>query len=178
MVIDEAYIDFGGETAIKLIERFENLLVIQTLSKSRSLAGLRVGFAIGHQDLIVALERVKNSFNSYPLDRFALKGAVASIKDQTYFDETRQKIINSREMLVGKLEQLEFEVLPSKANFIFARHPKYDAKVLTQKLREKAIIVRHFSAERIEQFMRITVGTEDECNALLAALIEIINQSK
>ena len=126
VLVDEAYVDFGGETAIALVNRYPNLLVAQTLSKSRSLAGLRVGFAVGHEDLIEALERVKNSFNSSPLDRLALAGAVASFEDQAYFEQTCNAVIHSREKLVAELETLGFDVLPSAANFIFARHPPRD----------------------------------------------------
>ena len=175
VVVDEAYVDFGGESAIPLIDRYPNLLVVQTLSKSRSLAGLRVGFAAGHSDLIEALERVKNSFNSYPLDRLAIAGAVAAFADQAYFKETRQAVMKSRETLVGGLESLGFEVLPSKANFVFARHPGKDGAELAAALRQRGIIVRHFKLPRIDQFLRITVGTDQQCQALLAALTEIIS---
>ena len=126
VVIDEAYIDFGGETAIALVNQFANLLVVQTLSKSRSLAGLRVGFAVGHADLIEALERVKNSFNSYPLDRLAIAGAVAAMDDREHFETTRQAVMRSRDELISAMENLGFSVLPSAANFIFARHPLRD----------------------------------------------------
>ena len=170
VVVDEAYIDFGGDTAIALCEKFPNLLVVQTLSKSRSLAGLRVGFAVGRPVLIEALERVKNSFNSYPLDRFALAGAVAALEDREYFERTRQRVIDSRESLAKALKELGFDVLPSAANFIFARHPAHDAARLQAQLREQSIIVRHFRTPRIEQFLRITVGTEEECAALIQAL--------
>ncbi|MBN4665008.1 histidinol-phosphate transaminase [Pandoraea nosoerga] len=174
VVIDEAYIDFGGESAAALIAKYPNLLVVQTLSKSRSLAGLRLGFAIGHPDLIEALERVKNSFNSYPLDRLAQAAGVAAIEDETYFDETRQAVIASREALTGRLSALGFEVLPSKANFVFARHASHDAATLAAALRERSIIVRHFRHARVAQFLRITVGTEPECQALTQALGEIL----
>ncbi len=175
VVVDEAYIDFGGESAVALIERHPQLLVVHTLSKSRSLAGLRVGYALGHPDLIEALTRVKDSFNSYPLDRFALAGGVAAMEDQAYFDETRLKVIASREKLVAELRALDFEVLPSAANFIFARHATRDGATLTARLRERSIIVRHFrSPERIAPFMRITVGTDGECRALVDALKEIL----
>ncbi|VVD90239.1 histidinol-phosphate transaminase [Pandoraea anhela] len=174
VVIDEAYIDFGGETAAGLIATYPNLLVVQTLSKSRSLAGLRLGFAIGHKDLIEALERVKNSFNSYPLDRLAQAAGVAAIEDEAYFDQTRQAVIQSREALATRLTALGFEVLPSKANFVFVRHPSHDAAQLAAALRERSIIVRHFKHARIAQFLRITVGTEDECMALTNALSEIV----
>ncbi|MBU0909025.1 MAG: histidinol-phosphate transaminase [Proteobacteria bacterium] len=174
VVVDEAYVDFGGESAIALVDRHPQLLVIQTLSKSRSLAGLRVGFAVGHPRLIEALERVKNSFNSYPLGRLAIRGAVAAMEDRQYFDQTRQAIIRTREELVHNLQGFGFEVLPSAANFVFARHPAWDALQLAAGLREKAIIVRHFKQERIEQFLRITVGTENQCNALCRALAQIL----
>ena len=173
VVIDEAYVDFGGESAISLTARYPNLLVVQTLSKSRSLAGLRVGFAVGHVDLIEALERVKNSFNSYPLDRLAIAGAVAAIEDREYFDKTCQAVIATREKLVGDLKALGFEVLPSAANFIFARHPQHDAEKSALALRRRSIIVRHFRQPRIEQFLRITVGTDEQCAVLVATLKEV-----
>ncbi|WP_410497669.1 histidinol-phosphate transaminase [Chitinibacter sp. S2-10] len=175
LVVDEAYVDFGGVSAISLIKRYDNLLVVQTLSKSRSLAGLRVGFAVGHPDLIAGLERVKNSFNSYPLDRVALAGAVAAFEDKGYFDQTCAAINTSRDTLTGHLKQLGFEVLPSKANFIFARHPEHDAAKLAQALRERAILVRHFKQPRIEQFLRISIGTDAECTALVDALTSILH---
>ncbi|AJE99483.1 histidinol-phosphate transaminase [Pandoraea apista] len=174
VVIDEAYIDFGGESAAGLIAKYPNLLVVQTLSKSRSLAGLRLGFAIGHPDLIEALERVKNSFNSYPLDRLAQAAGVAAIEDEAYFDQTRRAVMASREGLVARLAALGFEVLPSTANFVFARHPSHDAAQLAAALRERSIIVRHFKHARVAQFLRITVGTEAECQAFTDALKEIL----
>jgi len=174
VVIDEAYVDFGGESAIPLIARYPNLLVVQTLSKSRSLAGLRVGFAAGHAELIEALERVKNSFNSYPLDRLAIAGAVAAFEDRDYFEQTRKAVIASRAKLVADLATLGFDVLPSAANFVFARHPRRDALETAQALRQRGVIVRHFKLPRIEQFLRITVGTDAQCAALVAALKEIL----
>ena len=174
VVIDEAYIDFGGESAIPLVHEFPNLLVVHTLSKSRSLAGARVGFAIGHADLIEGLERVKNSFNSYPLDMLAMQGAVAAVQDVEYFDATRQKIIASREWTVAELEQLGFETVPSSANFIFTTHPRHDAAGIFAALREKRVLVRYFNKPRISQHLRITIGTQQECEALLAALKEIL----
>ncbi len=174
VVVDEAYIDFGGTTAIPLTRRFDNVLVIHTLSKSRSLAGLRVGYAVGHPALIEALERVKNSFNSYPLDRLAIAGAVAAIEDDAWFGECCQKVVASRERLTADLSGLGFEVLPSAANFIFARHPQRDAAELAKALRERNIIVRHFKLPRIDQFLRITVGTDAECGALTEALKAIL----
>ncbi|MFJ4372994.1 histidinol-phosphate transaminase [Pseudomonas japonica] len=170
VVVDEAYIDFGGETAISLVDRYPNLLVTQTLSKSRSLAGLRVGLAVGHPDLIEALERIKNSFNSYPLDRMAIVGATAAFEDQEYFVSTCNKVIASREKLVVELNARGFEVLPSAANFIFARHPHKNAAGIAAALREQGVIVRHFKLPRIDQFLRITIGTEEQNQALLDAL--------
>jgi len=174
VVVDEAYVDFGGETAISLMDGFSNLLVIQTLSKSRSLAGLRVGFAVGDPALIEGLERVKNSFNSYPMSRFALAGAVAAMKDRAYFEETRGKIILSREALAADLERLGFQVIPSAANFLFARHPERDADRLALQLRETGIIVRHFKQPRIDQYLRITVGTDEQCGSLVKELEKIL----
>lgn len=174
MVVDEAYIDFGGESAIPLIAEFDNLLVVQTLSKSRSLAGLRVGFAVGHPLLIEALERVKNSFNSYPMDRLAIDGAVAALADQAYFQHCCQQIIESRSRLTERLQQLGFWVLPSAANFIFCQHPQQDAGQIFSELRARNILVRHFKLPRIEQFLRISIGTEAECQALSSALAEIL----
>ncbi|HEN8712920.1 MULTISPECIES: histidinol-phosphate transaminase [Pseudomonas] len=170
VVVDEAYIDFGGQTAISLVDRYDNLLVTQTLSKSRSLAGLRVGLAVGHPDLIEALERIKNSFNSYPLDRMAIVGAAAAFEDQAYFEATCRKVIDSREALVEQLTAKGFEVLPSAANFIFARHPQEDAAQLAARLREQGVIVRHFKQQRIAQFLRITIGTPEMNQALIDAL--------
>lgn len=174
VVIDEAYVDFGAESAVSLVNRYENLVVCQTTSKSRSLAGLRVGFAIAQSHLIAALEAVKNSFNSYPIDRFAIAAAVASFEDQTYFEEQCQKVISSREKLVDELTALGFKVLPSKANFIFASHPSHDAGQLAQQLREQGIIVRYFNKPRINQFLRITVGADEQNERLVQTLKEDI----
>jgi histidinol-phosphate aminotransferase len=177
VVVDEAYIDFGGESipsAIALVSRFPNLLVVHTLSKSRSLAGLRIGYAVGHPQLIEGLERVKNSFNSYPLDRLAIAGAVAAMEDQAHFDNTRKAVMKSRDALVADMARLGFDTLPSAANFIFARHPQHDAATLAAALRERSIIVRHFKLPRIDQYLRITIGTDEQCMTLLAALREIL----
>jgi len=176
VVVDEAYIDFGGESAIPLVARYPNLLVVQTLSKARSLAGLRVGFAVGHAGLIEALGRVKNSFNSYPLDRLAIVGAVAAFEDHAYFAQTRQAVMASRAELALALAQLGFAVLPSAANFVFARHPQHDAATLAAALREQRVIVRHFHQPRISQFLRITVGAPTQNAALLAALAQILGE--
>lgn len=170
VVIDEAYVDFGAQSAVTLIDRYPNLLVVQTLSKSRSLAGLRVGLAMGQAHLMEALERVKNSFNSYPLDRVAQAGAQAAFEDQEYFVECCNKVIATRESLIKALQQCGFEVLPSAANFVFARHPQHDAATLAAGLREQGVIVRHFKQKRIDQFLRISIGTDAECQALLTAL--------
>ncbi|MCK9283289.1 MAG: histidinol-phosphate transaminase [Rhodocyclaceae bacterium] len=177
VVVDEAYVDFGGDTiptAATLIAHRPNLLVVQTLSKSRSLAGLRVGYALGQTDLIEALERVKDSFNSYPLDRLALSGAAAALDDRAHFETTRLAVMQTRERLSADLTALGFEVLPSAANFVFARHPQRDGAELAQALRSRSIIVRHFKLPRIDQFLRITIGTDAQCNALVAALKEVL----
>ncbi|MBO9515138.1 MAG: histidinol-phosphate transaminase [Variovorax sp.] len=176
VLVDEAYIDFGGESALPLIGRHPNLLVVQTLSKSRSLAGLRVGFACGQAPLIDALQRVKNSFNSYPIDRLAAAGAVAALEDEAWFARTRDDVVDTREGLALQLEDLGFEVLPSQANFLFVRHPAHDAGRLAASLRERAILVRHFRQPRIAQFLRITVGTRDQCAALVDALAGILGR--
>ncbi|MDR3353132.1 MAG: histidinol-phosphate transaminase [Zoogloeaceae bacterium] len=174
VVVDEAYVDFGADSAIALLEEFPNLLVVQTLSKSRALAGLRVGFAIGAPELIEGMERVKNCFNSYVLDHLAIAGGAAALEDRDWFRENCARIIAERERLTASLADLGFVVLPSAANFVFARHPAHPAGELAQKLRERSIIVRHFDAPRIEDYLRITVGTPDECAALITALAEIL----
>ncbi len=174
VVIDEAYVDFGADSAVALVNQHPNLLVTQTLSKSRALAGLRVGFAVGHPALIEGLERVKNSFNSYPLDRLALAGAVAALEDEAWFAKSCQAVMATREQLSHELTSLGFAVLPSAANFLFVRHPERDAAALALALRERSIIVRHFRQPRIDQFLRITIGTDAECNLLVAALKEIL----
>jgi histidinol-phosphate aminotransferase len=171
VVIDEAYIDFGGESAVSLVSRYPQLLVTRTLSKSHALAGLRVGYAIGQAHLIEALNRVKDSFNSYPLDRFAQAGALASVEDHAYVAAICAKVVASRTRLVAEMETMGFDVLPSAANFIFARHPAHDGAELAAALRERSIIVRHFrNPARIAPFLRITIGTDAQCEALLAAL--------
>jgi histidinol-phosphate aminotransferase len=167
VVIDEAYVDFGAESAVPLVARHDNLLVIQTLSKSRALAGLRVGFAIGQRPLIDALERVKDSFNSYPIDSLTMAGAIAAIKDDTWFAETRGRIMASRDALARGLTGLGFEVLPSAANFVFARHSGHSGADLAARLREHGILVRHFGKSRIADFLRITIGTEEQCRRLI-----------
>jgi histidinol-phosphate aminotransferase len=174
VVIDEAYIDFGGESAVALIGEFDNLLVIQTLSKSRALAGLRVGFAMGNAGLIEALGRVKNSFNSYPLDTIAQRAAIAALGDVDYFHSSCQRVIASREALCRQMESLGFQVLPSGANFIFATHLRYSAKQLFAALRERGIVVRYFEKPRIDNYLRISIGTEQQNAELLYALVELV----
>ncbi|MDB4977209.1 MAG: histidinol-phosphate transaminase [Myxococcaceae bacterium] len=174
VLVDEAYVDFGGESAIPLVARHDNLLVVQTFSKSRSLAGMRLGFAIGQPHLIEALVRVKNSFNSYPIDRLALAAGVAAIEDVEWFEDTRQRVIDSRDSLSSALAARGFTVLPSSANFVFARHPRHAGDQLARELRARSVLVRHFHKPRIEQFLRITIGRPDQCEALLSALDEIV----
>jgi histidinol-phosphate aminotransferase len=178
LVIDEAYVDYGTESCIPLLRGDtcpENLLVVHTLSKSRALAGLRVGFAVGHPSLIEGLERVKNSFNSYPLGRLAQAGAVAAIEDQAHLEESSLKVMQTREKLVSQLSAFGFETLPSTANFIFTRHPQHAGAKLYQALRDRGIIVRHFKSPRIEEFLRITIGTNEQSNELVTALQEILS---
>jgi histidinol-phosphate aminotransferase len=174
VLVDEAYVDFGGQSALALIDRHPNLLVVQTLSKSRSLAGLRVGFACGQASLIDALTRVKNSFNSYPLDRLAQAGAIAALQDEAWFAQTRDAVVDTREGLVLQLEDFGFEVLPSQANFVFARHPAHDAAALAAALRERAVLVRHFRQPRIADYLRISIGTRAQCGQLVDALAAIV----
>jgi histidinol-phosphate aminotransferase len=174
VIIDEAYVDFGAESAVNLIDAYPNLLVVQTTSKARSLAGMRVGFAFGNVELIEALTRVKDSFNSYPLDRLAQVAATASYEDRAWFEATCAKVVESRDKLASQLEALGFDVVPSAANFVFAKHRARDAASLAASLREKEIFVRHFKLPRIDQHLRISIGTPDECDALVAALTEIV----
>lgn len=175
VVIDEAYVDFGGESCVPLIAKYPQLLVTHTLSKSRALAGLRVGYATGNADLIEALNRVKDSFNSYPLDRFAQAGAAAAMEDEDYFQAMCQKVISTKTRLTTDLQAVGFDVLPSAANFIFARFPGRDGADIAAKLRERSIIVRHFkNPPRISPFMRITIGTDEQCSGLVEALTAIV----
>ena len=177
VVIDEAYVDYGTESCVPLLRGAtcpENLLVVHTLSKSRALAGLRVGFAVGHPDLIEGLERVKNSFNSYPLGRLAQAGATAAIRDQAHLEENSAKVIKTRTKLVKDLDDLGFITLPSTANFIFTRHPKHAGVKLYHALRDQGIVVRHFKLPRIEDFLRITIGTDEQSSELIVALKTIL----
>ncbi|MBT3206011.1 MAG: histidinol-phosphate transaminase [Gammaproteobacteria bacterium] len=177
VIIDEAYIDFGGESAIPLTRKYDNLLVIQTFSKSRSLAGLRLGYAIGHKDLIEGLNRVKDSFNSYPIDSLAQTAAVSSIEDDSYFQQTCQKIVQTREQASEQLTRLGFKVLPSAANFIFACHESRSAQELYSELKKAGVLVRYFNKPRIDNYLRITIGTEQEMQKLIATLSKILQQN-
>ena len=174
VLVDEAYVDFGAQSAVGLIDRYPNLLVIQTFSKSRSLAGLRVGFAMGQTHLIQALDTVKNSFNSYTLDRLAQAGAAAAMRDRAYFEQVCAKIITTRERSIRALKALGFQVLPSQANFVFVSHPDCPAQELFAALRQRKILVRYFQRPGIDRFLRITIGTDADMDALLAALGEIL----
>ena len=174
VVIDEAYVDFGAESAIPLVASHPNLLVVHTMSKSRALAGLRVGYAIGDAALIEALDRVKDSFNSYPLDRLAQAGAIAAIADEAHFQRSRAAVIAGRARLSEGLARLGFVVLPSAANFVFARHRTRGGAELAAALRARAVLVRHFSGPRVAPYLRITVGSEAQIGQLLSALSEII----
>lgn len=182
VVIDEAYIDFAGSTsgaqhetvsAVGLINEFDNLLITQTFSKSRSLAGLRVGMAFANVSLIEALTRMKNSFNSFPLDKLAQVGAVASLQDAEYFKQTTAQVVALRETLTAGLRALNYEVLESHANFVFAKPASGQAATVATQLRAQGIIVRHFDKPRIHEYLRITVGTETQNQRLLAALAEL-----
>jgi histidinol-phosphate aminotransferase len=174
VLIDEAYVDFGGESAVPLVADHPNLLVVQTMSKSRALAGLRVGYAIGDAGLIEALRRVKDSFNSYPLGRIAQAGATESVRDDAYFRESCARVVAGREAMTRQLTALGFIVLPSSTNFVFARHPAKNGAELAAGLRERAVLVRHFNKPRTASYLRITVGTEDDTRRLIAAVTEIL----
>ena len=175
VIVDEAYIDFGGVSALPLIERYENLLVVQTFSKSRSMAGMRIGYAFGNADLIRALSDVKYSFNSYTMNATSIALGTAAIQDRAYFEETRAKIIATRERTKQRMAELGFTFGDSKANFLFVTHPSLDAEKLFQALKEAGIYVRYFKKPRIDQYLRITIGTDAEMNALLAFLEHVIS---
>ncbi|WP_136066872.1 histidinol-phosphate transaminase [Modicisalibacter radicis] len=170
VLVDEAYVDFGGESAVPLIDSYANLLVVGTFSKSRSLAGLRLGYAIGSRALIEGLERVKNSFNSYPIDSLASAAGIAALADRGHFEACRERVIASRERTRRRLDGLGFEVLPSQTNFLLARHARFDAAGLFIGLRERGILVRHFNSEALRDFLRISIGTDDEMDSLIEAL--------
>ena len=170
VIVDEAYVDFGAVSALPLIEKYDNLLIVQTFSKSRSLAGMRIGFAMGNSKLIAYINAVKYSYNSYTMDRTALAAGTASIQDKAYFEETVKKVVDVREWTKTQLADLGFVFGDSKANFIFASHPKYPAKDLFAALREQHIIVRYFDKPRIDNYLRITIGTQEEMQKLIEFL--------
>jgi len=174
IVVDEAYVGFGTDSVVDLLAHYDNLLLTHTFSKTRALAGLRIGYVLAHPHLINALGRTKNSFNAYPLDTLAQAGAIAAIEDREHFDRTRQLIIQTREHLRSELLALGFDVLPSQANFLFARHPAHSGAALAQALREHKILVRRFAQPRIEDFLRITIGTQGQCEYLTQTLHRII----
>ncbi len=170
VIIDEAYVDFGAQSAVPLLDKYENLLVVQTMSKSRSLAGLRIGYALGSETLIATLEAVKNSYNSYTMDALALAAGEASVRDEDYFRQSCAKVIATRERAADELRALGFTVLPSLTNFLFVTHPKKEAPVIFEHLRQKNIFIRYFKLPRIEKYLRITVGTDEQMDRLVAAL--------
>jgi histidinol-phosphate aminotransferase len=174
VIVDEAYVDFGGQSAVALINEYPNLLVIKTLSKSHSLAGLRVGYALGNEELIEGVIRVKDSINSYTVDRLALAGAQAAIKDDDYFQETRSKIIKTRERVSARLTEIGFKVIPSQANFVFISSEKCPGSLLFQRLREKGILVRYFNKPKIDNFLRVTIGTNAEMDSFLEVIKAIV----
>lgn len=174
VILDEAYVDFGGVSAVPLLKKYENLVVVQTMSKSRSLAGLRVGFALACPSLIATLEAVKNSYNSYTMDMVTLEAAAASVEDDEYFRDTCSKIIATRARFTDALRALDFTVLDSLSNFVLVTHPKAPAKQIFDALKARKIFVRYFNLPRVNNHLRITIGTDAEMNALLAALTEIL----
>lgn len=176
VIIDEAYIDFATKSAVELIDTYSNLLVIQTTSKSRSLAGLRVGFAMGHPSLIEALFRIKDSFNSYTIDRLALVGAQAAFEDTTYFKERTAQLIATRENVKINLVELGFTVLPSQTNFVFITHESIAADVLYSCLKTVGILTRHFPHPAVENYLRVTIGTEQQMTTLIKEIKKISNE--
>ena len=176
IVVDEAYIDFGGESAIQLVMDYPNLVVTQSFSKSRSLAGMRLGFAIAQPEIIAALTRVKDSFNSYPIDNLASAAGIAAMEDVAYFNQMQQYVIAERVRVTKALQALGFQQTNSAANFVFVHHPQYEAKDLASGLREQGVIVRHFQQPRIAQYLRITIGDESQNNRLLALLEQRLNE--
>ncbi len=176
VIVDEAYIDFGGQSALSLIEDYDNLLVVQTMSKSRSLAGMRIGFAIGHPDLIDGLNRVKNSINSYTIDRLALAAGTAAMKDEAYFEETRHKIMATRDWVSQELSDLGFDVIPSAANFIFASPVSVKAEELFRELKDKGLLVRYFNKPRISEYLRISIGTDQEMKDFIEGVRDILGK--
>ena len=178
VIVDEAYVDFGGESAVGLIETYDNLLVVQTFSKSRAMAGMRIGYAIGNPELIAAMQAVKYSYNSYTMNLPAQIAGAASLKDEAYFKEQVDRVVATRERAKAALAELGFQVLDSKTNFLFCTHPEVDAETIFAALRTKKIIVRHFSGERVKAFLRISIGTDEQMDTLFAALKEIIGDGR
>lgn len=174
VIVDEAYIDFAGKSALELIDKYDNLIVVQTFSKSRSMAGMRIGYAISNPTLIKYLNDVKYSFNSYTMNQTSIACGVEAVRDQEYFKKTIGRIVETREWAKGELKKLGFEFPDSQTNFIFAMHPQYDAGELFEELKKKEIYVRHWDSERIGQYLRITVGTREEMVQLFAALQEYL----
>lgn len=175
VIVDEAYIDYGGESAVDLIGEYPNLLVVQTFSKSRALAGMRIGFAFGDSDLIRALDRVKNSFNSYTLDRLAIVAGTAALKDEAYFRAVTEKVIATREKFIEELTKREFAVTDSAANFVFVSHKRVPAEKIFTELRKRGILVRYFRQPVIDNHLRISIGTDEEMAAVAAALDDILS---
>jgi len=176
LIVDEAYAAFGAQSVVSFIDKYSNLLTVHTLSKSASLAGLRVGFAIGNEKLIEGLCRIRDSFNSYTLDRLALAGATAAIEDVNYYNEINQRVINTRQRTANALQDLDFYVLPSSANFLFVKPQKTSGADFFTALREKGILVRHFNKERISDFLRISIGTDEQMNVLIETCKEIVGR--
>ncbi len=177
VIIDEAYIDFAGESAINLIEKYDNLLVVQTFSKSRSMAGMRIGFAMGNPILISALNNVKNSYNSYTMNLTSILAGVEAVKDTKYFEEGIEKVVEVRTFTEQKLSELGFTFPKSATNFIFATHEKVPAKTILEHLRNQNIYVRHFNVPRIDNYLRITIGTKEEMERLLVCLQALLDSS-
>ena len=175
VIVDEAYVDFGAESAVGLINRYPNLLVVQTASKSRALAGLRVGWAMGNENLIAALRCVRDSINSYPVDRLAQAGAAAAIEEELHFQITRKMVMDAREWTAQALKERGFTVLPSKANFLFISHPTHSGKELLDGLRQRGILVRWWNKPEIENWLRVSIGAQGEMEALVKALDELLS---
>ncbi len=178
VIIDEAYIDFGGESAINLIDDYPNLLVVQTLSKSRALAGMRIGFAFANESLIEGLNRVKNSFNSYTIDRLAQIAAIKSLDDQEYYLSMIEKVIQTRESTAKRLERLGFNVFPSKSNFLFITHPDNFAEEIFKWLKEEGILVRYFKQKEIDNYLRVSIGTKKEMAVFLEKIEQYLRSDK